>query len=241
MMKSTTFVAVLLVLLSLLLVIGAATLFLLQGRRTLLEETESLESQLQSQNMTHSQLQTTVDAQAAALQTQEASLSQSLLQLATRDAQLTEAQTAAEAATQGAAQATLEATPTPEPQVQEEGGPPVLDILSPTNGVSVASDSPIPLIVVAFTSMGVERIEVEISDRQETLTESGNGETYAVMNRRVFDPMPGPLTITATLTTIDSQSIHRSIQILVNSPAEPNGTEDDTQGLLSAPVADLRR
>lgn len=230
-MKSTTFVAVLLTLLSLLLIVGAAALFLFQGRRDFLNEINGLQESILERDSNLDQLRTTVEAQESELQTRQATLDQSLLQLGTRQHDLEEVQAALEAL-----QETRAAETPPAPSM------PVVDILSPTGGISVASDTELSIIVVAFAADGVERIDVEIGDNLGSFTQASDGAPYVVMRRLVSELTPGNLTITATLTTVDNRIQRSSIQIAVTEATpEPEETEEAPQGLHSAPVAELRR
>jgi hypothetical protein len=62
------------------------------------------------------------------------------------------------------------------------------------------------------------------------------------MRRLVSDLTPGNLTITATLTTVDNRIQRSSIQIVVTEATpEPEETPQETESLLSAPVAELGR
>lgn len=230
-MKSTTFIAVLLTLLSLLLIVGATALFLFQGRRELLNEINGLQDSILERDSNLDQLRVTVEAQESELQTRQATLDQSLLQLGARQNDLEEAQAALEAL-----QATRAAETPPATSM------PVVDILSPTGGISVSSDSELTLIVVAFAADGVERIDVEIGDNLGAFAQASDGEPYVVMRRLVSDLTPGNLTITATLTTSANQIQRSSIQIVVTEATpEPVETPEATQSLLAAPVAALRR
>ena len=235
-MKTTTFFAILLTLLSLLLVAGAASLFLLQGRGALEEEVRNLQDTVQNEGRTIDNLQATIEAQEAALTSSEATLAsneatlaETSLQLAAREDELNEALAALEA---------FEGTGVAQPPTTSE--PPVIEIVNPQFGVPISSDAPLPIIVVAIAGEGVERIEIAVGDRERPFSESGNGEPFRVMRRNVFNLAPGSLMITATLTTVDNQVEQTTMQVIVSGET-PEEEAEDTQGLLSAPVVDLRR
>ena len=231
-MKSTTFIAILLTLLTLLLIVGAAALFLLQGRQDMQTDALLLQSEIEGQNQTIAELQTTAAAREmalataeAAVATRDAALAENQSVLATRETELAESESTA-----AAMAATLEA--------KEEAQAPLVEIVSPQLGAVVTTDTALQVIVVGLSVQGVKRLDLAVGTRSFEIP--GNGEAYDVFNRSIPGLMPGTLVITATMTTDDSQTVQDSVRIVVRR-AEPPQESNDTQGRPSAPVADLAR
>lgn len=229
-MKSTTFIAILLTLLTLLLVTGAAVIFLLQGRGAMQSQMLELQRDVEQQERTFAELQTTAAAREMVLSTSEAArattetaLDENQALLATREAQVAELEAAQEEA-----RATAEAEPTPRDEA------PIVEIVSPQPGVDITADSALQIIVVGLSTDGIEGLELMVGDR--SFEHDADGETYRVFSRGVPNLTPGTLVITATLTTGANDLVQDSVRVLVRGgEPEPNGT--DTEGSLSAPAA----
>ena len=231
-MKSTAFIATLLTLLTLLLVVGAAALFLLQGWQKLQTDTRLLQSEVEGHNQTIVVLQTTAAAREMALATSGASLTtrdselgQSQSLLATREVELEQGQ-----AMLNDLAATLEAE---RELVSEE--PPLLEIISPLNGAVITTDDALQILIAGGYSQGIDSLSIFVGDRSPT-TIQNNGDAFRLFRHNVPGLVPGQLAITATLTTADNQTVSDRVRITVRSP-EPQ--QDDTQGLISSPLADL--
>lgn len=221
-MKSTTFIAILLTLLTLLLVTGATIIFLFQGRQEIQNQVMDLQSDIEQQERTFAELQTTAAAREmvlatseAALTTTEAALNENQGVLATREA----AFAALEAAQEDAA-ATAEAQP------PERDEPPIVEIVSPQLGADVTADAVLQIIVVGLSTDGIERLDLMVGDR--TFEHEAEGETYRVFNRGVPNLSPGTLRITATLTTGANETVEDTVRVLVRS-VEPEQNSNDTQ------------
>lgn len=232
-MKSTTFIAILLTLLTLLLVTGATIIFLVQGRQAMQNQVLDLQSDIEQQERTFAELQTTAAAREmvlatseAARETSEAAFNESQTLLATREAALAELEAAQEEAA-----ATVEAQPTP----REE--PPIVEIISPQLGTDVTADSVLQIIVVGLSTDGIERLDLMVGDR--AFEHEADGETYRVFNRGVPNLSPGALRITATLTTGADETVEDSVRVLVRSAEPEQDGNNDTQGSISAPAAAL--
>lgn len=229
-MKSTTFIAILLTLLTLLLVTGATAIFLIQGRGATQSQMLELQGDIEQQERTFAELQTTAAAREmvlatseAALETSEAELNESRALLATREAELAELEAAQEDAT-----ATAEAEPT------RRDEPPVVEIVSPQPGVNITTDSALQLIIVGLSIDGIDRLDLMVGDRPFVL--EADGETYRVFRRGVPNLTPGTLRITATLTTGSNETVQDTIRVLVRE-AEPEPNGNGTEGAILAPVA----
>ncbi len=210
-MKSTTFIALLLTLLMLLLVTGAAALFLWQGHRDLQSDVTRLELEVEGQMQEMNNLQTTAAAREMVIATAQAQATVLAAQaaeaealLATREAELAEAL------------ATPAATARPTAGVEAGNGPPRLEILYPAFGTTIASDVNVLVIVIAAAEEGIASIEVQAGDRPPLSELFDDGETFAVFRRSFFNLEPGPRNITATLTTADGVSEETSIRIFVS-------------------------
>lgn len=230
-MKSTSFIAILLTLITLLLVTGAAALFLWQGQQDLQRDIQLQQSEIQGHTTTINDLQTTAAAREMALATSEAGLAtrdsellagQSLL--ATRDAELAEAL------------ATPDVTPTTTPsEAPPADGPPPLEIIHPTEGAIFTTEANLQVVAIGYAPEGLARMELAVGERAPFEQTFEDGDTYFVFRRTVFNLQPGTLFITATITTIDDETETASVRVIVREAAEPQ--DGNTQGWRSAPVA----
>lgn len=234
-MKSTTFIAILLTLLTLLLVTGAAVIFLIQGQGAMQDQVLDLQGDIEQQERTFAELQTTAAAREmvlatseAALETTEAELDESQALLATREAALAELEAAQEAEA-----ATAEAEPT----ARDE--PSTVEIVSPQPGADITTDSALQIIVVGFSLDGIERLELMVGDRSQPFEHEADGETHIIFTRGVPNLSAGTLRITATLTTSANETVQDTVRVLVRD-VEPEPDSDDTEGAILAPVADSR-
>lgn len=215
-MKSTSFIAVLLTLLMLLLVTGAAAWFLFQGRADFERDMQLQQTELEGHVQTINDLQTTAAAREMVIATGEA-------QAATRDAQLSESEAllATREAELEAALATT-AAPEPKPTLATEpagsDGPPRLEIINPLFGATVTTDATLPVIIIASAEEGMEQLELVVGDRPPVSETFSEGETYAVFRRSIFNLDPGALVITATLTTAE-ETESTSVRIFVQDAA----------------------
>ena len=238
-MKSTTFVAILLTLLTLLLVTGATVFFLWQGRQDMQRDVGLQQSEIEGQKQTIAQLQTTAAAREMGLATHEAAQATSEAVQATRDMELAQMQGLLATREAELAQVQAEAADalaTFQAQQEVGDGPPPLEILHPAFGASVNTDTLLPVIVVGSAADGISRMEVVVGDQEPIVREFANGETYYVFRRTISDLESGELVITATLTTGNNRTVQDSVRLFVND----TGIEEDgngTQGLLGATVA----
>ena len=224
-MKSTTFIAILLTFLMLLLVAVAAAFFLWQGQQDLRSDLQLQQAEINGQEQMINELQNTAAAREMAQSTDEArvtALETELLgaqdQLATRDAELAEAL--------ATLQAEPEATNTPDAQPAPGQGPPPLEILFPTFGTTVSSDANLPIIVIAAAAEGIANIEVQVGDRPPLIETLDDDPSFAVFQRNIFNLQSGQLNITATVTTADGDREETSVRIFVNEAgAEESETE----------------
>lgn len=235
-MKSTTFIAILLTLLTLLLVTGAAIIFLIQGRGAMQDQVLDLRSDIEQQERTFAELQTTAAAREmvlatgeAARATTEAALDESQALLATREAELAEVEAAQQEAT-----ATAEAEPTR----PEE--PSTVEIVSPQPGADITTGSALQIIVVGFSTEGIEQLELMVSDRSQPFEHEADGERHVIFTRGVPNLTAGALSITATLTTGANETVQDTVRVLVRDSApEPDGN-DGEEAAMPAPVAAFR-
>lgn len=232
-MKSTTFIAILLTLLTLLLVTGAAVIFLIQGQGAMQDQVLDLQGDIEQQERTFAELQTTAAAREmvlatseAALETTEAELDESEALLATREAALAELEAAQEEAT-----ATAEAEPT----ARDE--PSTVEIVSPQPGADITTDSALQIIVVGFSLDGIERLDLIVGDR--LFEHEAEGETHVIFTRGVPNLTAGTLRITATLSTGANEMVQATARVLVRD-AEPEPDSNETEAAISAAVAAAR-
>lgn len=233
-MKTTTFIAILLTLITLLLVTGAAAFFLWQGHQDLQRDMQLQQSEIEGLTTTINDLQTTAAAREmalatgeAALATRDAELSDSQASLATREAELAEALATPEVT------ATPEATATPTSESSLVDGPPRLEIVHPTFGLIVNTETNLQVIAIGYAPEGIMGMELLVGDRQPFQVEFSDIDSYHVFRRNVSELEPGPLFITATVTTTNDVTETTSIRIFVEEAEQDVGA----QGLRSAPVA----
>ncbi len=242
-MKSTTFIAVLLTLLSLLLIVGATTLFLVQDRQEMQTDAFLMQAEIEGHNQTIIQLQTTAAAREMMLATSEAlvttrdaEVSQSESFIATQQAELEQQQTTLNELedTLSGLEATLEAE---RALVSDES--PLVQIVSPLNGAVVTTDNSLEILVVGGYSQGVDNVSILVGDRP-SFTIQDNGEAFRLYQHSVPGLSAGLLVITATLTTVDNQTVSDRVRITVRD-SEPQQDSNGTQGSVSWFVADLPR
>lgn len=237
-MKTTTFIAILLTLITLLLVTAAATFFLWQGHQDLRRDIQLQQSEIEGHTTTINDLQTTAAAREMALATGEAAL-------ATRDAELSESQ-AALATREGElaeALATLEVTVTPDATATTASespvadGPPQVEIVYPTMGTIVTTDTRLPVIAMGFASEGITRMELVVGDRPPAEVTFDDGRTFYIFRRTALNLQEGTLFITATITTSENVTETTSVGITINGVEQEEGS---TQGFYSAPPVAAR-
>lgn len=240
-MKQTGIIASLLTLLSLLLVVSAAVVFLYQGRQELQRERVRLEGELAEQNRTISQIQSTAVAREMALVTGESRLATSealatrnealaatsAALLSTREAELAQSQLALEQlrATREAELATRRLQP------------PLVSIIRPLPDTVVPEDASLEIFVAGGHPQGIDHLRIVVGDRPVTFQD--NGESYRIFDYRVTLLPPGPLTITATITGANQVTASDVVNVTVRGE-EPAQGDTDTQGLRALPPVALR-
>ena len=238
-MKQTGIIASLLTLLSLLLVVSAAVIFLFQDRQELRKESVRLQAEIADQNRTISQIQSTAAAREMALVTSQAraaigealaasnqaQAATSEAMLATRESEVARSQLAFERlmATRESEMATRSAQP------------PVVSIIRPLPEMVISEDDSLEIYVVAGHPEGIDHLRIVVGNRPVTFQD--DGEAYRVFDYRATLLSPGPLTITATITSANQLTASDVVNVTV-SGEEPAGGDGDTQGLhLRPPVA----
>lgn len=234
-MKQTSIIATLLTLLSLLLVAGAAVVFLLQGRQELRTDILLLESEIEGQNQMMAQIQTTAAAREMALSTSQALLSTSEIQratsealVATRENELAQSQ-----------QALDDLAATHEAVLQAQSvDPPWIDIVSPESDDVVDAETSLEIEVIASHRQGLQDLRLEVGPH--AITFQGNGDTFRLFPHTTSPLEPGALTITATVTAANEQTASDVVSITVRP--RPDEDEQDAQSRwLLLPVAALPR
>lgn len=233
-MKQTSIVAALLTLLSLLLVSGAAVVFLLQGREELRTENLLLQAEVEGQNRTIAQIQTTAAAREMALSTSQALLSTSETLRSTSDALVATREN--ELAQRQQALDDLAATHEAELQAQSVD-PPWVDIVSPEPDDVVDAETPLEIEVIASHRQGLRDLRLEVGPHP--ITFPGNGDTFRHFPHTTSPLEPGSLTITATVTAANEQTASDVVSITVRP--RPDEDEQDAQSRWLLPVAALLR
>lgn len=209
-MKSTTFIAILLTFLMLLLVTGAAAFFLWQGQQDLQTELQLQQAELNSRVQTVNELQTTAAAREMDRATSEATIAGLEAQIVQAGAQLATSQ--AELATAQAA--TPEAVETPTAQPGPVSGPPQLQILYPKQFASVTSDVGLLVIVIASTDQGISSVAVQLGERQPQV-KTYDGATFAIYEHSFPNIEAGTLEITAVMTSTTGTTEDTSLRVTV--------------------------
>ncbi|MFW6070264.1 MAG: hypothetical protein ACOC9X_04375 [bacterium] len=211
-MKRTSIVAVFLTLFSLLLVLGAAVFFLFQGRQELQQEITELHGDLEGQQESLSEFQTTAAARDMALSTAQALLSTREAELVTRDAAWEQLQTTREAELATRAS-------------EESGDVPLVRIVQPVDGQEFGAEDTLEVIVVAGYRDGMRSVRLEVGARDVTF--QNNGDDFRIFSHRVLTLPEGQLPITATVTSADGVTASDVINVVVNEPDSAGAAPSD--------------
>jgi hypothetical protein len=241
-MKQSSIIAILLTFLSLLLVLGAAVVFLFQARGNLRADVTRLENETNSLNLTLAEVQGTAAARDMTLATRESELATQEAQMATAVAVATGQQAAlatsvaAEAtgvavqAASAAAQATgeaalqaLEATRAAE-LAASAAAPPLVRIIAPENGAQVESTA-LTIVVGAGHPDGIGDLLLRVGRRPVTL--SAGADDFRVFTHTTGALATGPLTVTATITSSNGVANSDSITVNVVNPRLPSNPDDE--------------
>jgi hypothetical protein len=208
-MKSISIIAALLTFFSFLLILAAAVLFLLQGRQALRADLFDLQEEVQAQDQSINEFQSTAAARDMLLSTTQAQLSTAEASLSTREAELAQSQEAL---------SNIEATQTAGASTAEDE-PPLVEIMQPEDGAQVEAGDPLDLLIVGADANGINSLQLEIGERVITFTD--NGTNPRVFTHRVLSPAPGELVITATLTSDTDLSASDVISVIVQEEPTP--------------------
>jgi hypothetical protein len=197
-MKTSAFTAILLTFVMVILVLGAAVLFLWQGRELLIHDVTNLSTEVAGANSTATAVRAYVDAREADLSTGEALQATTEAALATSEADYesslqTRESVAASRATLAAQSATQEALLAPLEA-------PYVAIAYPEDGARFSTSSSVPLVITAGHPQGVD--QVALLGLGDTILLPGSSDPYRVYNHRLEPPLePGEYIITATVTS----------------------------------------
>jgi hypothetical protein len=232
-MRSTSFAAVILTLFMLLLVLGAAFIFLFQGRQTLAVQRAELATSVVS-------LEAEVEANSLAIQRVEATRLATGEELATAVAEkvLLEGQLVASDQQIDTLTATVEALttiiatvdgplPTPMPTVKPTAGPPPqVEIVFPITGTAVTVGTPLQIVFFADDPAGLTTITLTIND-EIFQTYEPEGLTAYTARETWLPEEAGILEISLSAVNVNGQASNPTTLALIITAAQPepaNGT-----------------
>ncbi|HSM57539.1 MAG TPA: OmpH family outer membrane protein [Candidatus Sulfomarinibacteraceae bacterium] len=211
-MKQTSIIAALLTFFSLLLVLGAAVFFLYQGRQELQQHITALQDDLEGQQQSLSEFQTTAAARDMALSTAQALLATREAELVTRDEAMEQLQATREAELATRAH-------------EEAGEAPLVRIVQPADGEEFTADVTLEVIVVAGHRDGMRSLRLEVGARDVTF--QNNGDDFRIFSHRVLTLPEGQLPITATVTSATGVTASHVVNVVVNGPDSAGAAPSD--------------
>lgn len=241
-MKQTGIIASLLTLLSLLLVVSAAVVFLFQGRQELRQENVRLQAEIADQNRTISQVQSTAAAREMVLVTSQSRAATREVLVATNQAQAATAEAMLATRENELAQSRLaieeleEVAATREAEMATRSAElPEVSIIRPLPETVISEDDALEIFVIAGHPEGIDYLRIVVGDRPVNF--QGDGEAYRVFDYRATLLSPGPLTITATITSTNQLTANDVVRVTVGGEQPSEG---DTQGLQRQPPVAVR-
>ncbi len=212
-MRSTAGIAISLILFMLLLVTGAAIFFLFQNQIALQGDVTSAEMELQALDATKTAVQLDLTSANATRTAQE-------MMLATAEAE--NIQLNNELVQSDMQMATLEAETTrltEELQVLETG--PIINVLSPRNGVTVQSGQEVNILISASDAVGVATLQVSIDG--DVIAETTSTTTSATLAETWIPEEPGTFQLVVEATNSEGISAE-PVLVSVRVPAPPTPT-----------------